>query len=126
MLMDKRSRCRDKTTVVTHSDASFASVFYLTINAAHLVEKHKGCTTLQDVPLPLELDAQSQRTLQAAPPVSHERPLAPSWPLTHTAVERHPNVARLGPWYSFGNVAGKAETDVESAFRKAFLTLRGE
>jgi diphthine-ammonia ligase len=115
----------DKTTTVTHSDSSFASVYYMQINAAHLEDKEQG--SLQDVAVPPILDQLGQATLlrceAAAADISvHEGESNPPIVLFTTSCI----TARRGYWCAFGGIIGRASSSVEEEVKTVFDDLMGE
>jgi diphthine-ammonia ligase len=125
----KRRIVLDKTTTVVHSDSSFASVFYLQINAAHLEDKTQDSKTLQDVTVPPLFDNLSRRTfrlcenvMQTASSqafVEHRR--FPACSATYS-----PSVNRIGHWCAIGNVVGRPSASITDEFRSAFDAIVGE
>lgn len=121
----------DRTTTVVHSDSSFASVFYLRIDEAHLEEKDGHATTLEDVAVPALLDELGQATLAACREAGSHAPLSPDHlslspapgPLSPYRANQSPSVSRRGHWYAMGNITGAASASLEIEFRSAFDAL---
>jgi diphthine-ammonia ligase len=114
----------DETTTVVHSDSSFASVFYLQINAAHLERKEPGL--LQDVTVPPLLDPLGTLTMhrcEEAERVAIEMEKTASLPLSAKCAR---SVARRGNWCAFGGFVGTASSTIEEEFRTVFDALMGE
>ncbi|PWN53245.1 hypothetical protein IE53DRAFT_196350 [Violaceomyces palustris] len=143
-LFKKRIVLKEVETVI-HSDASFASVSYLRIKKAELVEKDAAtCAKLSDLTVPPELDAIGEKTLAAATLewVSREAQTIPvddgeassddfpplARPEGEHAVTARPLVSRRGRWIGIHNLVGtKSESSVsqslESEVKLAFQML---
>lgn len=115
----------DTTTVVTHAEASFASVYYLTIGAAHLEDKDADAPTLKDVTIPAELDSLSLQTASAAAAAAVSSS-AGSVNESLALVRASKTVKRRQPWLAIGSITRSQSAGVETAFQAAFEELAGE
>lgn len=114
----------DKTTTVIHSDSSFASVFYLRIDKAHLEEKEERSASLQDVLMPSLLDRLSTSTLTVceaagSKPASHPSTAAETLPYTRSAA----SVRRKRRWCALAGITGVATKVLNDEFQSAFESL---
>lgn len=114
----------DKTTTVVHSDSSFASVFYLQINAAHLEEKEPG--SLHDVAVPPLLDPLGTFTRHRCEEAGRGSAEIDKGRRLLLSATTGRSVARRGHWCAFGGLAGSASTTIEEEFIAVFDILMGK
>ncbi|UZJ52967.1 hypothetical protein CBS101457_002287 [Exobasidium rhododendri] len=122
----KRRICIDQKTTIIHSDSSFASVFYLRIDAAHLEDKVEGATTLGDVTVPPLLDSLSEKTLKRCEEAERRciRPTAVRTIESHAyRAPAKPPVTRIGHWCAIGGIVGLPVDLIKDEFQSAFDAL---
>lgn len=137
-LFKRRIQLEQTEVVVDESSSGVASVAYLRMSRAVLVEKSSaGATTLDDVVVPPVLDREGRATMLAAGAnkeangrvaVGQARRL-PTAPVTVPPCPPHPQATAKGKWVAFQNITGTADsaaTTLESEVTSAFATLKGE
>lgn len=114
----------DKSTVITHSDSSFASVFYMQINAAHLEDKDSD--SLGNVAIPPVLDRLGHATMLRCEQARSNTPIVEQGSPLLLPSERSVTVARRGYWCALGGLTGVASSSIEEEFRTVFDNLMSE
>ena len=141
-LFKKRIQINQTETVI-HSDAAFASVSYLRIKSAELVEKQEDDKiSLDQLPVPDDLDDSGKATLEAVQQALQQFPKAATdsvasvnEKLPHASISARDSkltagLTRRGPWFSISNIDGvrddKPDATLEEQVVCAFKRIQGE
>lgn len=121
---------RETVETVIHSDNDFATVAYLKVKRARLVQKSSSTLAAFNVPSPPILNDVDEAVHKA---VLNTKPgLLPFLPVNLPTTHRHqnftnlPQVGNVGPWVVITNVESTAPSgSVEEEMRNCFVTIQG-
>ena len=120
---------RETVETVIHSDNDFATVAYLKVKRARLIEKSSSSLAAFTVASPPVLDDVDEVVHQA---VLSTKPGLPPLQVTLPTTNRHqiitnlPHVRKTGPWVVISNVESTSlAASVEEEMRNCFATIQG-